>query len=185
MSYKVLVIPEDPTFNGYILRPVIDAVLQEAGKPRAKVTVLTNPRLGGYDHAKKAILDDLPDRYRFWDLWIFVPDADRASPEAMAKLEEELRQKSINLLCCPAQPEVEIYCCVAYREQLSLSWELAREHHKFKEEVFQPLLDKNGDYRRPSGGRDLMIDESLKNMAAFFQFCPEMKRLRDRIVNLL
>ena len=49
MSFKVLVIPEDPTHNGYILKPLVESILTDAGKPNARVTVLTNSRLQGYD----------------------------------------------------------------------------------------------------------------------------------------
>ena len=71
MSIRVLVIPEDPFNNGYILKPLVDAMLADVGKPLAKTMILSNPRLRGYDHALKAIREDLPDRYGFWDLWIF------------------------------------------------------------------------------------------------------------------
>jgi hypothetical protein len=126
MSYKVLVIPEDPTHNGYILKPLIEQIMTDAGKPNARVTVLTNPRLDGYDPALKAIRNDLPERYGFWDLWIFMPDADRAKPDAMNALERDLQEKGVNLLCCPAQPEVEIYACVPYRSEMG-GWKTARQ----------------------------------------------------------
>ena len=181
MSYKVLVIPEDPTHNGYILKPLAEAILADAGKPAAKVNVLTNPKLGGYDHALKAIKGELAERYGFWDLWLFFPDADRAFPDAMAQLEAELSAKGVLLLCCPAKPEVEIYACVAYRSDISMGWDNARQDSKLKEDVFAPLLDKYGEADRAGGGRDLMIAESLKNLALLYQLCPELKSLRDRI----
>ena len=160
MSYKVLVIPEDPTHNGYILKPLMQAILAEAGKPLAKVDVLTNPKLGGYDHALRAIKEELPERYGFWDLWIFMPDADRASPAAMADLEANLAAKNVALLCCPAQPEVEIYACAAYRKEIAVDWTSARVDPRMKEDVFQPLL---------------------KNLPLLLQLCPELQDLCDRI----
>jgi hypothetical protein len=181
MSFKVLVIPEDPTHNGYILKPLVEAILEDAGKPNAKVTVLTKPRLEGFDHAVKAIREELPDSYGFWGLWIFMPDADRAKPKAMAALESELAGKKIKLLCCPAQPEVEIYACVPYRGEMRMGWDAARKDTQFKEDVFLPLLAEHGDNRRAGGGRDLMIGETLKNRSALYQLCPELKDLRDRI----
>ena len=51
MSVRVLVIPEDPFNNGYILKPLVDAVLADVGKPLAETQILINPRLRGYDHA--------------------------------------------------------------------------------------------------------------------------------------
>lgn len=181
MSFKVLVIPEDPTLNGYILKPLVEAILADAGKPRAKVTVLTNPRLEGYDHAIRAIRDELPGRYGFWDLWIFIPDADRANPQAMRGLESELAGKDIRLICSPAEPEVEIYTCAPYRKDLKVPWDRVREDPRMKENHFDPLLKTKGDARRAGAGRDLMIAESLKNLPLLYSLCPELKELRDRI----
>ena len=184
MSFKVLVIPEDPTNNGYILKPLVQAILTDAGKPAAKVDVLTNPKLGGYDHALRAIKEELADRYGFWDLWVFIPDADRASAGAMEQLEKDLGAKGITLLCCPAHPEVELYACAAYRSEIDGGWNTARQDARMKEDVFAPLLEKHGDNRRAGEGRDLMITESLKNLPLLFQLCPELKLLRNRIANV-
>lgn len=186
MSFKVLVIPEDPTLNGYILKPLIEAVIEDAGKPKAKVTVLTNPRLEGYEHAVTEIrADALAERYGFWDMWIFVPDADRATPEIMVQLERDLAAKNVTLICSPAEPEVEIYTCVGYRKEISCGWEAARRHPRFKEEVFAPLLKKHGDPRRTGSGRDLMISQTLTNRAAMYQLCPELERLRQRLSEII
>jgi hypothetical protein len=185
MSFKVLVIPEDPTHNGYILKPLVQAIVADAGRPRASVTVLTNPWLGGYDHARRAVSGELVDRYGFWDLWLFMPDADRASPAAMQALEAELARRDVRLLCCPAEPEVEIYASVAYRDTLPVGWTLARQHPRFKEVLFEPLLAEYGDARRAGGGRDRMLAESLKNYPLLLQLCPELRTLRDRIARLL
>lgn len=185
MSYRVLVIPEDPTHNGYILKPLVQAILADAGKPQARVEVLTNPKLGGYDHALASIRGDLSERYGFWDLWLFIPDADRANDAAMTALENELKAKQVPLLCCAAQPEVELYACVAYRTELGMTWDEARNANRFKEDAFEPLLKKRGDSRRAGGGRDLLIAESLKNLPFLFKLCPELRTLRDRIHALI
>ena len=185
MSFRVLVVPEDPTWNGYILIPLVKTLLAAAGKPAAKVTLLTNPRLRGYDQALRAIQDELPDRYGFFDLWLFFPDADRARADAMRNLESDLGTRRVALLCCPAQPEVEIYACVAFRDDLPETWEDARTHTRMKEEIFKPLLARCGDPRRPSGGRDLMIGASLRNLPLLYGLCPEIERLRDRIAAYL
>ncbi|MYE24648.1 MAG: hypothetical protein F4Y01_12020 [Gammaproteobacteria bacterium] len=181
MSTRVLVIPEDPTNNGYILKPLTKMVLAEAGRPSATVNVLTNPRLRGYDHAVRAIREELAVRYRHMDLWLFFPDADRAKADAMRDLEESLESEGITLLCCPAEPEVEIYATVAYRNELDIPWQEARRHGSFKEDVFPPLLEAHGDHRRPGGGRSQMTIASLASRQSFFSRCPEVANLRDRI----
>lgn len=185
MSFKVLVIPEDPTYNGAILKPIISSIVANAGKPRARVHVLTDPHLGGYDHAMRAIKGQLIDKYCYWDLWIFMPDADRATPAAMQALEADLSARDVRLLCCPAEPEAEIYACAAYRGDISLEWKQARQHPQFKEIVFEPLLATYGDVRRAGGGRDLMVAESLKNLPLLLQLCPELEVLRNRIAALI
>ncbi len=185
MSFRVLVIPEDPTHNGYILRPLARTILADVGRPAAKVEILTNPKLRGYDQAVRAIREELKERYRHWNLWLFFPDADRASPDAMRALEKELTESGIALLCCSAQPEVEAYACCGYSKEIPAGWEQARRNARFKEEVFAPLLARHGDARRAGGGRDLMIDKSLGNLERLYQHCPEIKDLRDRIARIL
>ncbi len=182
MSFKVLVVPEDPILNGHILKPLAGALLDDAGKPNAKVKVLDSPRVRGYDHAVRAIRsDDLHASYAFYDLWLFFPDADRAPSDAMDDLEARSRSRGVSLLCCPAQPEVEIYACAAFREELHQTWEDVRTHPRMKEEVFEPLLAKHGHPRRPGRGRDVMIAKSLRDLPRLLRLCPETKRLRDRI----
>ena len=178
---KVLVIPEDQTHNGYLLRPLVKAIMADAGRRSAKVKIVSKPRLRGYDHAIKAIREELPDLYGFFDLWLFFPDADRANDDAMQALERDLAVPGITLLCCAAQPELEIYACAAFRSDMQETWDEARRHPKMKEEVFQPLAKLHGDLRQPGESRGLMIAESLRNLPLLFQLCPELKRLRDRI----
>ena len=67
MSWNVLVVPEDPTYNGYILRPLCKRLLREAGRPNANIVVLAEPKVHGYAHAKKLLIDRIP---RDW--WHFV-----------------------------------------------------------------------------------------------------------------
>ena len=97
----------------------------------------------------------------------------------------ELEARGRSLFCCPAQPEVEIYACAAFRRDMSGTWDDARSNPRMKEEVFQPLLAQHGDRRRPGGGRDLMIGETLKKLPLLYRLCPELKYLRERIAKLL
>lgn len=185
MSFRVLVIPEDPTHNGYILKPLVEMVLKSAGKSAAKVTMLTSPKLKGYNQAVSSVRHELAGRYGHMDLWLFVPDADRASAPAMKELESHLTEQGVTLLCCPAVPEVEVYACVAYDNELPLPWQEAREHPQFKEAVFEPLLATHGDVKRPGGGRGDMTQKSIHNSGRLFARCPEIAILKDRIAALV
>ncbi|MFO1523673.1 MAG: hypothetical protein U1G05_16915 [Kiritimatiellia bacterium] len=103
----------------------------------------------------------------------------------MEQLEAYLHGKGVNLLCCPARPEVEIYACAAYRSEIPEGWNSAREDLRMKENVFEPLLKRYGDSRRAGAGRDLMIESSLRNLPLLLELCPELRTLRDRIASLL
>ena len=181
MSFQVLVIPEDPLQNGYMLKPVVQAIMRDAGRPAAKVTVLTNPRVRGYDQAVKAVRDELAGRYHFMDLWLFFPDADKAGSKAMQDLETHVAAKGITLLSCAAQPELEIYACAAFRKDIPITWDEARNHPRMKEEIFEPLLEKHGDRRRADKGRGMMVHRSLENLPLLFRRCPELQCMRHRI----
>jgi len=182
MSFRVLVIPEDPTYNGYILKPLVERMLGELGKPQAQVMVLTNPKLGGYEHARRAIEDQLPERYGHFDLWLFLPDADRAGN--LKPLEETLSKKGINLLCCPAIPEVEAWLLAGFRQHLKESWAVVRSHPRLKEEVFENFLRAHGDPRSVGGGREPLMRKTLSNYRGLLEVCPELKDLEGRIRSL-
>ena len=183
MSFRVLVIPEDPTHNGYILQPLIERMLSELGKPNARVVILTNPKLNGYAHAVSAIKADLADRYGHFDLWLFLPDADRAT--GLTGLEEEMAGRGVHLFCCAACPEVEAWLLAGHRDQLGISWAEAREHRRLKEEVFEPFLMQAGDARSPGGGRERLIRQTLSNYRGLLSVCPELADLEGRLRTFL
>lgn len=66
MSFKVLVIPEDSTYNGYILKPLVSRMLKECGKPNAKVVVPYNWKAKGYEHVKSLIIVACSSSARSW-----------------------------------------------------------------------------------------------------------------------
>lgn len=179
MSLRVLVIPEDPTYNGYILQPLIERMLKELGKPNARVTILTSPKLDGYPHAVSAIRSDLADRYSHLDLWLFLPDADRAG--GLAALEEEMAHQGVSLICCAAQPEVEAWLLAGYRDELGTSWPDVRRHPRLKEEVFKPFLARSGDARSPGHGRKALMQQTLGNYRSLLVICPELAELETRL----
>jgi hypothetical protein len=180
VSFRVLVIPEDPTYNGYILKPIIERMLAQLGRPNVHVQVLTNPKLNGYPHAVSAIRGDLIDRYKqFFDLWLFLPDGDRAGD--LQPLESELAEQGVQLLCCAAQPEVEAWLLAGHREKLSVSWNEVPEHPHLKEAVFEPFLKQFGDAHSPGGGRERLVRETLTNYRGLLSVCPELADLESRL----
>ncbi len=183
MSLRVLVIPEDPTYNGYILKPLVERLLADCGKPRAKVVLLVNPRLNGFDDAKCAIREELANRYGHFGLWLFLPDADRA--KGLEGLEKEMGGREIRLLCCAAQPEVEAWLIAGHKTKIGIGWSAVRSHPRLKEEVFEPFLTRHGDRRGAGEGRERLLDETLKNLTGLLELCPELRDLKRRILATL
>ena len=183
MSFRVLVIPEDPTNNGYILRPLAEKMFAEIGRPNASVIVLTNPRLDGYHCAVQAIKSELGERYGHFDLWLFLPDADKAAN--LDGLEHALEGKGIYLKCCAAQPEIEAWLLAGHRQHLNLAWSEIRAHPMLKEEVFEPFLLAYGNSRSPGRGRESLMKETLSNYRGLLELCPELKELDKRLRKLL
>lgn len=181
MSFDVLVVPEDPANNGYILKPLILRMLAECGKPNAVVTVLSNPRAQGYEHAK-ALLNQLFDRYRHMNLLLFLPDADgKDRIGEFRRLEEEAKHRGVNLLCCAAEQEVEVWLLAGHRDRLGRNWQEVRADRSVKESVFASFLATYGDPKRAGGGRDLLMNATLGNYRSLLQVCPELAELERRI----
>ena len=142
----------------------------------------------GYAQARRVIVESLPLRHGWFDFWLFFPDADRASADAMRRLESDLKEQGISLFCCAARPEVEIYACAAFLRDLrdmNQTWDGIRSHPRLKEEIFEPLLERLGASDRTDEGRRMMIARSLRNLPLLFRLCPELKALRDRIADHL
>lgn len=179
MSFRVLVIPEDPTYNGYILKPLIERMMAEVGRPRARVMVLSNPKIGGYDQAVAAMRGDMAERYGFWDLWLFLPDSDRAA--GLNNLETEMQAKRIPFYACAAIPEIEAWLLAGHRANLALPWSEVRAHHRLREDVFEPFLSAHGNAASAGGGRSELMGETLQNYRGLLAVCPELRELDARI----
>lgn len=186
MSFRVLVVPEDPTYNGYILNPLVGRIMRECGKPNARVTVLSSPRTSGYDSAKKLLLDRILETYSHFDLILFLPDADGKDRSAeFTSLEAHAEELGARLVCCAAVPEIEVWVLAGHTDKLQESWAEIRARLDLKESLFEPFLDEHGDLRRASGGRDLLIEETLRNYQGLLSRCPELRDLETRIRDIL
>jgi len=183
MSFRVLVIPEDPTYNGYILKPLIERMMAEVERPRAQVMVLANPKIGGYDQAVAAIRGDLLARYAFWALWLFLPDSDRAA--GLQNLEAEMQGKGIPFYACAAIPEVEAWLLAGHRDSLGIPWGTVREHRRLREDVFEPFLTEHGNAASAGGGRSELMAGTLQNYRGLLAVCPELGQLQNRISQFL
>jgi hypothetical protein len=186
MSFKVLIIPEDPTNNGYILKPLIKRMMKECGKPNAQVDVLSNPRVQGYNRAKTLMSESIFESYAHIDLLLFIPDADgKDRSREFAILEKEAREKGAKLLCCAACQEVEAWLLAGHLDKLDKRWSEIRADPSVKEIFFADFLSRNGNPKAAGGGREGLMLQTLENYRGLLDRSPELKDLQTRIQNLL
>lgn len=182
LSFKVLVVPEDSTNNGYILKPLIEKMLAKCGKPAAEIKVLDDPHVNGYEHAKNVLRTEVFEKFRFMNLLMFLPDADgKDRTQELRALEEEASRQRARLLCCAARQEVEAWLLAGHRSRLDCSWQQIREDTSVKENVFAPFLATYGNPNAPGEGREILMAETLRKYKTLLQLCPELAELERRI----
>jgi len=183
LSCRVLIIPEDPTNDQHILRPLVARLLKECGKANAKLVVLSEPDVSGYEDACGK-LPEIRKAYRRYNLLLFLPDADgkhQSRADKFAQLEAEHGPK---LVCCAAVEEVEAWLLAGHLDKLPKPWPQVRADTSVKEKVFEPFLKRHGN-RRPGGGREELMQQTLTNLPGLLGRCPELDDLQRRICEAL
>jgi len=192
MSHNVLVIPENPAYNGAILKPLCERLFQECGRTQANVEVMANPKANGYEHAKSLFPRTILELYSHKHLVLFLPDSDGKDRSAeFARLEADFEQgamavaKPVRLICCAAVPEVEAWLLAGHQDKWEKDWHWGtmRADRSIKENYFHPFLRAHGQdkYRYPDEGRKQLMLAALRNYAAIKRRCPELQELEDRV----
>lgn len=184
MSCKVLVIPEDPTYNGYLLKPLVERLLSESGKPKAQVLVLRDPKAGGFSDACDLVQSGrLRERYGYYDLWLFLPDGDQV--RVLQTLEDGIVDQKARLIASYLTPEVEVTLIAGHPNADTTGWEAKKQHPQFKEAIFVPFLAEYGNPTAPGAGREKLMREALQNYQRIKQLVPEVADLELRLTAAL
>lgn len=180
-----MVIPEDPTYNGHILKPLIERVMTAVGKSQANVVVLTNPSMKGYEDAERR-LESVFEKYPHYNLFLFLPDRDgRAERDkSLNALTMKYQNQRIPFIAKAAVEEVEVWLLAGHKNKLSKNWSDVRADSSVKESAFQPFLQKHGD-ASPGNGRERLMKETLKNFSGLKRSCPELEELTNEINQLI
>lgn len=107
---KVLVIPEDPTLDQHILKPVVEQIFRDLQRP-ARVFVLQDPHLQGVSQAlDRQIVARILDMWPMIDLFLLIVDRDcvesrQAQLDARAA---QAKEAGKSMLGCLAVEEVEV-----------------------------------------------------------------------------
>jgi hypothetical protein len=184
LSYNVLVISEDYSKDQHILRPLVSRLLRECNKPNAKVRLWANLAIRGFESVRDeipTIIRDFPQMH----LFLFLPDCDgkrQGRADLFANLEAE---HGFRLICCAAVEEVEAWLLAGHLDKLPSLWPAVRADTSVKERFFLPFLREHGDSRRPGGGREELMQQTLTNLRGLLERCPELARLQERICEAL
>lgn len=177
---KVLVIPEDPTLDQYILKPVVGRLFSDLGRP-ARIDVLSNPRLRGVAQALSApTLSGIADTFRMIDLFLVLVDRDgnmeRPAVAAARETEHDGR-----LFVCLAIEEIEVWMLALHRDALDAPWTEVRSERNPKERFAAPFLAANAPKLDVGGGRAWAMQELGAGWRGLLQVCPELQELKDRL----
>jgi len=178
---KVLVIPEDPTLDQHILKPIVESLLEDLGR-RARVAILQDPHLTGVSEAlDQKMVERIISENPMEDLFLLMVDrdGDRLGNSELAKAREAEHPRK--LIACLALEEIEVWMLALHREELDVSWSEVRAHHDPKEEYAQPFLSRKGWTMQVGRGRKRAMRELATRWKSLLTVCPEIAELRDRL----
>lgn len=177
---KVLVIPEDPTLDQYILKPIVARLFSDLGRP-ARIDILSKPRLRGVDQAlSTSVLSDIANTFRMIDLFLVLVDRD-GDPERPAIAAAREAEHPDRLFVCLAIEEVEVWMLALHREALGAPWTEVRAERSPKERFARPFLAERAPRLDAGGGRAWAMRELGPAWRGLLQVCPELQELRERI----
>jgi hypothetical protein len=188
---KVAVVCEDHTNDQYILRPVLEAVLAVLGKPHARVQVVSNPRLNGFD-SMLSHLCAIIQRYEFLaDVIVVAFDLDGEDgvdgrPHKRARIENALGAcPSSKVAVVGAVQELEVWALWGARRELGTPWPIVRTEQHPKEVYFDPLI-VGADRLTADGGRDRLMTRSLTpSVYSLARGCLEVQLLMEDVKNII
>ena len=182
---RVLIIPEDPTLDQHVLKPVVEHIFQDLGRA-ARVEVLVDPHLSGIDQALDAnILREVVEDNAMVDLFVLIVDRDcdryNNSDRAGARGAEH-RDKLVVAL---AREEVEIWALALHRRRLDAPWKTVQQDCDPKEKYFDPFIRKMGWLETVGKGRKKAMQELGRSWSGLLQLCPEVQDLKSDIQSWL
>jgi len=182
LSFNVLVIPEDFRNDQYILKPLVQAMLAQLGKPRAKVSVLTDPLLGGVDVALNlAQLESIVDRYRnSVNLFLLVIDRDgnAGRRQRLDAIEAHFRSQAAAddfiFFAENAWQELEVLALAGMTDLPERwLWREVRAHRDPKEAYFRPYAATRQLTTEPGEGRKTIGAEAARRYDRVRNLCQE------------
>ena len=177
---RVLVVCEDPTYDQFIVKPVVEEILASLEKPRARVEVLRDPHLRGIDNVLAELPGIVADNSTMVDLFVVIVDRDCDRKGNSRRIETSIAEQA-KTVACLAIEEVETWMLCLHRADLSVDWSSLRGDCDVKEHHALPFLQRSG-FGGPGRGRKTAMSRLRQEWRSLLQFCPEVRELCDRIV---
>jgi hypothetical protein len=177
----VLIVPEDPTLDQYVLKPVVERIFEDLGRS-ARVEVLVDPHIRGVAQALDAemlagILQDHP----MIDLFVLAIDRDCDTFGNTAKAAARVASHAPRLLAVLAHQELEVWALALHRAELTAPWSAVREECHPKEALWDPFVTRKEWLTSVGRGRKHAMRALGANWSGLLQVCPEIATLRDDI----
>jgi hypothetical protein len=180
-AVKVLIIPEDPTLDRHVLKPVVERIFQEIGK-QARVDMLEDPHLTGVDQAlNPATIAQIVEDNPMEDLFLVIVDRDCDrfhNSGAAARLEENHRDK---LIACLAHQEAEVWMLALHRDEIGVSFREVRAECDPKERFARPFLERMSWSGLVGRGYKRAMRDMAGQWRGLVAVCPEIGDLQQRI----
>lgn len=172
---KILIIPEDPRKDQYILKPIFERLFTSFEKPNTKVIVCTNPSMRGVNDAlNPERLLEVFERYPMMDIFVLCVDRD-GDLNRRAKLDhlEKTMTTRGKLVAVNAWEELETWVLAGLDLPKDWVWGNVRSDISVKENYFEPLASQRGVSDGPGGGRKSLGEEAARHLRGMRQKCPE------------
>jgi hypothetical protein len=189
MSFNVLIIAEDFTKDEFILKPLVERLLAEKGKPNANVQVCRNPNPGGVSTCLDSVwlLENVVPLYPMVDLFLLFVDRDGDALRSgrIASVEDRVKQQlrvGAAFLGENAWQEVEIFILAGHDLASGWSWQEVRADADVKNTYFLALAKASGTLHLPHAGRKKLMQAAIANWQRIKSRCPEdVGRILNRL----
>lgn len=180
-----MIIPEDPTLDQYILKPIVEQIFSDLGKS-PRIHVLSNPRLRGVSQAlDPAILADIVSTNRMIDLFLVLVDRDADVKKRPLEARERSAEHPGRLLVCLAIEEVEVWMLAIHRDTIGAPWKTIREERDPKERFAHPFLAERAPQLGAGNGRAWAMRPLGQKWRGVLDVCPELEELKQSIESWL
>ena len=179
---RVLIIPEDPTLDRHVSKPVVERIFADLGHPRARVEVLTDPHLSGITQAlDENVIAEILEDNRMVDLFLLIIDRDCENYGNSQKAAARKSGHPGKLLTALAREELEVWPLALHRSELSAPWnEVSSDCHP-KELFYDPFIEDKGWVSTVGKGRKRAMRALGREWKGLLRVCPEIDELKAEI----